>query len=66
MSQSALPDELPDVRHPDLEQHALTAVRIYNASRREARQDETGECEAWLAVDSVVFTLAVLHNAWLE
>ncbi|GMK59055.1 hypothetical protein CspeluHIS016_0700700 [Cutaneotrichosporon spelunceum] len=61
-----LPDELPDRRDPELEALALTAVRIYNATRKDARTDELGGSEPWLAIDNVCFTLAVLHNAWLE
>ncbi|BEJ12754.1 hypothetical protein CspHIS471_0212140 [Cutaneotrichosporon sp. HIS471] len=62
---TSLPDELPHPRDPELEALALSAVRLYNVARK-TRVDESGEGEAWLAVDNVCFTLAVLYNAWLE
>lgn len=61
-----IPSELPHPRDPGLENIARDAVRIYNAARRDTRLDEFGESTAWLRVDEVCFTLAVLHNAWLE
>lgn len=66
LSHNQLPDELPDPRDPELEPLSLTAVRVYNAARRETRLAESGEGEVWLAVNDVCFILAVLHNAWLE
>lgn len=63
---TSLPSELPDPRDPDLQTIAKEAVRIYNTARAETRLDEFGESLAWLRVDEMCFTLAVLHNAWLE
>lgn len=62
----ALPTELPDVRDPQLEELAHVAVGIYNEAKRDTRLDEFGESLAWMRVDEVCFTLAVLNNAWLE
>lgn len=61
-----IPSELPDYRDPELETLARDAVRIYNKAKRDTSLDEFGESFAWMRVDEICFTLAVLHNAWLE